>query len=149
MTGYLTEALFTEAAARFGWKMTPQRKAIVDFMVMSHTHPTAEDVFDHVNSEFPMTSRATIYNTLHLLRDHDLITEISVSGIIRFDPRLTSHYHIICETCGSVRDVPDGMLMLSIHPSYDGIQITNLECVIRCMCERCRFISPVLRSVAL
>ena len=67
--GRLTLDGFREAVAVQGWKMTPQRIAIVEYVSNSLHHPTAEDICIHVNERFPMTSRATVYNTLHLLRD--------------------------------------------------------------------------------
>ena len=147
---HLTQKLFIDAVGRFGWKMTPQRKTIVNFIAKSTTHPTAEDVFYYVSSEFPMTSRATIYNTLHLLCSHDLLTELSVGGLIRFDPRLSSHHHFICDTCDLVRDIPDGVLILSIHPDYEGIKTTSMECDERGTCEEYQLMSPAMKnSVAL
>ena len=91
--GRLTLDGFREAVAVQGWKMTPQRIAIVEYVSNSLHHPTAEDICIHVNERFPMTSRATVYNTLHLLRDYGLLQEINEAGVIRFDPNIRDHHH--------------------------------------------------------
>ena len=89
-----------------GLKMTPQRRAIVEYLEHAFHHPTADDVFVAVNAQFPLTSRATVYNTLNLLKEASLVREIARDGVVRFDPNLDEHHHFICRKCGRVEDLP-------------------------------------------
>jgi Fur family peroxide stress response transcriptional regulator len=88
-----------------GLKMTPQRRAIIDYMQSAHHHPTADEVLQMVNRKFPMTSRATVYNTLNWLKQEGLIKEVFEAGSVRFDPNTEHHHHFVCRKCGKVEDV--------------------------------------------
>ena len=45
-----------------GVRITPQRKAVLNFMIQSDEHPTADDIFKALSSEYPNMSVATVYN---------------------------------------------------------------------------------------
>jgi Fur family transcriptional regulator, peroxide stress response regulator len=102
----LSKQQLEDLAVDRGLKMTPQRRAIVEFLERAYHHPTAEDVFVAVNERFPLTSRATVYNTLNLLKQASLVREITRDGVVRFDPNLSEHHHFICRACGVVEDLP-------------------------------------------
>jgi Fur family peroxide stress response transcriptional regulator len=106
-------------AVERGLKMTPQRRAIVEYLEKAFHHPTADEVFVAVNSQFPLTSRATVYNTLNLLKEASLVREIARDGVVRFDPNLDEHHHFICRTCGRVEDLP--------WDAIPPIDVTSLE----------------------
>jgi catalase len=67
-------------------RLTPQRRAIVDYLQTANRHPTLEDVLQAINRRFPMTSRATVYNTLNMLKDEGLVREVFEGDVSRFDP---------------------------------------------------------------
>jgi Fur family transcriptional regulator, peroxide stress response regulator len=120
-----------------GLKMTPQRRAIVEYLQDATNHPTAEEVFRAVNDKFPMTSRATVYNTLNWLKGADLVREVFEGGVIRFDPNTSNHHHFICRHCGKVEDVvADGSFhldqMLKSH------RIEHFEITLRGICPACQ-----------
>lgn len=52
-----------------------------------------------------MTSRATVYNTLSLLKESGLIREVFLGGILRFDSNLGPHHQFVCRRYGKVEDV--------------------------------------------
>jgi Fe2+ or Zn2+ uptake regulation protein len=95
-----------ELAQARGLRMTPQRNAIVEHLEKVQYHPTAEEVFTEVNRRFPMTSRATVYNTLKLLSEAGLLREIRRDHQVRYDPNLSPHHHFICRRCGRIEDLP-------------------------------------------
>jgi len=87
----LIEARLREA----GLKLTPQRFAVLDYLVRHPTHPTAEQIGAGVNRRFPRVSRATIYNTLHSLCEEGLVHEVYLEdATARYDanvkPTITS-----------------------------------------------------------
>jgi Fe2+ or Zn2+ uptake regulation protein len=123
----------------YGLKMTPQRRAIVEFLQTAFNHPTADEVFSAVNRQFPMTSRATVYNTLNWLRDAKLIREVHEAGQVRFDPNNTHHHHFICDACGLMEDIECGLignLQICVLPM--GQTIKSFEVTIRGYCAACR-----------
>lgn len=123
----------------YGLKMTPQRRVIVEFMETAHHHPTADEVFSAVNHKFPMTSRATVYNTLNWLRDAGLVREVNESGQVRFDPNNDPHHHFVCRVCGKVEDVDlevIGKIQVTGLPT--GYRVENQEVTLRGLCPNCQ-----------
>jgi len=141
--GRLTLGNFREAVAVHGWKLTPQRIAIVEYVSNALHHPTAEDICIHVNERFPMTSRATVYNTLHLLRDYGLLQEINEAGVIRFDPNIREHHHFICTGCGSVRDIPQELVSIVFSADATDFEPNDIEVVVRGRCVVCKSLGHV------
>ena len=88
-----------------GVRFTPQRQAILEFLLSTECHPSAEEIYQHVKAKFPGVSLGTIYNTLNMLKQHGCILELSYGDLSsRFDGNPENHYHIVCLGCGKVED---------------------------------------------
>lgn len=99
-----------------GCTVTAQRRAILAFLDGNQSHPTAADVFAAVTHDFPMASRATVYNTLSLLAQVGVVLVMRESGNeARFDPNVTHHHHIICPICGHLADVPASEVTITLR----------------------------------
>lgn len=90
-----------------GYRITPQRVAVLKIMLSSEEHPSAEEIHARVQVDYPMTSLATVYKTLALLKEMGEVTEISLGhGGSRFDGHQTQpHAHLICLKCQKIQDV--------------------------------------------
>ncbi|MEA4902135.1 transcriptional repressor [Desulfitobacterium sp.] len=96
-----------------GVRFTPQRQAILEYLLGTDTHPTAEDIYNHVKAKFPGVSLGTIYNTLNMLKDHGHILELSYGDMSsRFDGNPENHYHVVCTVCGKVVDYHRPLLQM-------------------------------------
>jgi Fur family peroxide stress response transcriptional regulator len=91
---------------RSGFRLTPQRMAIVRELADDRTHPTAQDLFDRLRPGFPTMSFATVYNTLDALARCGLTGSLHLGGAVRFDPNGSPHHHAVCDACGAVEDIP-------------------------------------------
>lgn len=91
-----------------GYRLTPQRLAVVRVLVEDEEHPSAETIYGRLSELLPTTSLATVYNTLDALRDIDQVLEVRpAQGPTRFDVRNPlGHPHLICTRCGRVEDAP-------------------------------------------
>jgi len=91
-----------------GVKPTPQRVVIAQYLVETHSHPTAEEVFDAVVNALPVPlSRATVYNTLNALVEAGVLKEVSTEpGRTRYDANLDRHHHFVDVSTGEIIDVP-------------------------------------------
>ena len=97
-----------EALRSKGYKATPQRIAICQIMLNSRTHPSAQQVYDEVKRIHPTVSLATVYKTLEVLRDLDLVQELNFpEGQARFDSNMKPHINLICLKCGTITDLDD------------------------------------------
>ncbi len=95
-----------EVVVAAGHALTPQRRAIVRWLAGRHDHPTAAMALAAVTRDFPLSSRATVYNTLGLLVEIGAITAIPTGDELRYDPNPDPHHHLRCQVCGGLEDVP-------------------------------------------
>lgn len=90
-----------------GFRITPQRIAIVEYVMSTVEHPSAEQIYHIIKKDYPMVSLSTVYKTLDLLRKKRLVNEIDVNGQSRFDPNTDVHINLVCIGCGKIDDVDD------------------------------------------
>lgn len=96
-----------EALAKRGLRLTAQRAAIYQYLRESHAHPTAEEVYAGLCERYPMLSPATVYNTLDLLKDLGLLTELGFVGSSRrYDTNPEPHLNVLCTICHRIVDLP-------------------------------------------
>ncbi len=90
-----------------GLRCTPQRFAVMAFLMEHNRHPTAAEIFKAVNRVDPRSSRATTYNNLRDLVHAGLVREVAVEGrAAQFDAKKTCGItSFICDRCGNVEDI--------------------------------------------
>ncbi|HLC19233.1 MAG TPA: transcriptional repressor [Thermodesulfobacteriota bacterium] len=89
-----------------GFKLTPQRLAILHYLEGNTDHPTAEDIYQEIRKKNPTVSFATVYNTVQALRDRGELLEITIDPERKhFDPNPQPHHHIMCTNCGKIDDI--------------------------------------------
>ncbi|MEI5908524.1 peroxide-responsive transcriptional repressor PerR [Bacillus spongiae] len=99
----LSEAITTLKGT--GVRITPQRHAILEYLIESMSHPTADEIYKALEGKFPNMSVATVYNNLRVFREVGLVKELTYGdSSSRFDFITTEHYHAICEKCGKIVD---------------------------------------------
>ena len=87
-------------------RLTRQRQIILDELRKSHTHPTADEVYEMVRKYLPRISLGTVYRNLELMTSCSMIQKLTCSGQQkRFDGNPEPHYHIRCVNCDQVRDL--------------------------------------------
>ena len=121
-----------------GLRCTPQRYAVMAFL-MEHTgHPTAAEIFESVNRADPRCSRATAYNNLRDLVQAGLVREVAVEGrAARFDAKGVRHHHFVCDRCGKVEDL-EWYDVPQPRPGSLGKRILReCELIFRGLCAKC------------
>lgn len=89
-----------------GYRITPQRLAILSIVSESDQHPSVEQIYRQVQKDFPTTSLATVYNTLERLKEMEEVLVLPSSGGSRYDGRNPEpHPHLICTACGRIEDL--------------------------------------------
>ncbi|NHN35348.1 Fur family transcriptional regulator [Paenibacillus agricola] len=88
-----------------GVRMTPQRHAILAFLLNTMTHPTADEIYKALAPQYPSMSVATVYNNLKVYIELGLVREMTYGDhSSRFDADMSDHYHALCENCGKLVD---------------------------------------------
>ena len=93
-----------------GFRVTPQRVAIVEYLLKTEDHPSAELIHKVIRKRYPMVSLSTIYKTLELLKEKKLVNEIEVEGEARFDAHTDEHINLVCMNCGKIDDIDEDSL---------------------------------------
>ena len=57
-----------------------------------------------------MVSLSTVYKTLDLLKEKQLVNEIEVDGEARFDAHTDAHINLVCMNCGKIDDIDENSL---------------------------------------
>jgi Fe2+ or Zn2+ uptake regulation protein len=87
--------------------MTRQRETILDVVRQTHSHPSADEIYELVRKQLPRISLGTVYRNLEVLAKMELIQKLELGGTInRFDWDTNKHYHIRCLNCGQVDNAP-------------------------------------------
>jgi Fur family peroxide stress response transcriptional regulator len=96
----------TAKAHEAGFRLTPQRRAVLRALLFSDKHPGAEELFRQVKGEYPDLSLATVYKCLDMLKAMEEVLQLEFrDGSSRFDGRRpASHAHVICTRCGAIED---------------------------------------------
>lgn len=102
-------------------KITPQREKVIEFLFTNDTknnsnflnHPTAEEIHTKLQNIEKGISISTVYNTLELLKEQNLIDEFATpminergkNSVIRIETNLTPHFNLICSNCHKIEDL--------------------------------------------
>lgn len=89
-----------------GVQVTAQRIAVLR-AVSAHPHGTANDVGDAVREQIGTISRQSVYDTLTVLADQQIIRRIQPAGSsTRYEDRVgDNHHHLVCRSCDRLEDV--------------------------------------------
>jgi Fur family peroxide stress response transcriptional regulator len=121
-----------------GLRCTPQRYAVMEFLMEHARHPTAAEIFEAVNRVDPRSSRATTYNNLRDLVQAGLVREVAVEGrAARFDAKGTQHHHFICDRCGNVEDMEWYEVPKPASGSLGKRILRESELIFRGLCAKC------------
>lgn len=115
-----------------GIQPSAQRVAVAGYVLHTHDHPSAEEVFARVREKFLMVSRGTIYNTLNLFVRKGLLRAFNVTGgHTVFDPNVGDHHHFIDDGTGRIHDIPWSALGVSRVSSLEGFEVSEYQVVLR------------------
>jgi Fur family ferric uptake transcriptional regulator len=124
-----------------GWRMTAQRRVVAEVLDGEHVHLTADEVHARAIERLPEISRATVYNTLGEMVSIGEIIEVATDGRAkRYDPNAhRPHQHLVCSSCGTVRDVHPTGDPLAALPDGErfGFAVSAVEVTYRGVCPDC------------
>lgn len=124
-----------EIAARLeraGLRPSAQRVAIASYVLETEDHPSADEVWSRVQVDFPMVSRATVYNTLQALREAGLVRQLVLAeGSVVYDPKTEPHHHFVDDETGLIQDIPWGAIAVGKVDGLDGFEVREYSVVVR------------------
>lgn len=89
-----------------GYKITPQRLAIVKILSASIGHPSVEKIYAQVKQNFPTISQATVYKNIATIKSLGEVLELGFSDDSnRYDGNIPyPHPHAVCSKCKKIVD---------------------------------------------
>lgn len=83
-----------------GYKLTPQRRAVLAALQACGPFPTAQDIYRSVKAASPDVSLDTVYRNLTLLVRLGIVNQVNLPGGSAFELVADHHHHLICLACG-------------------------------------------------
>ncbi len=102
--------IFTKYLTAKNCRKTPERYAILDFIYTEPGHFDMDALYDAMNERNFRVSRATLYNTMELLLECELVLKHQFGSNISYYERSYNndfHHHLICTNCHSVEECKD------------------------------------------
>ncbi len=132
----MVSARFTGPAERLrraGIPPTRQRMAIAEVLFARPVHLSADQVLARVREQMPEMSRATVYNTLKLFREKNMVRELVVDPErVFYDSNTDPHYHLFDVRTGELSDVSADELQVVGTPVLPaGLELEEVDVIIR------------------
>lgn len=105
-----------------GFRMTPQRMAILHVLRHNRTHLSPAEVYKKARKEMPSLTEPTVYRTLEFLAENGMIRSSHAgSGHLTYEIAGEDHHHVVCRICGSEIEVEHTLL----ENLYRKLEITS------------------------
>lgn len=125
-------------------KFTIQREVILETLYNADEHLTPESLHHLIQEKFPelKTGIATVYRTLSLLEDSDMVTSLSFGAQgKKYELGAKEHHdHMICTECGSIAEFVDEQIEERQHKIADelGFKMSDHSMQIYGICKECQ-----------
>ncbi len=125
-------------------KFTIQREVILETLYNSDEHLTPESLHHLMQEKFPdlKTGIATVYRTLSLLEDSNMVTSLSFGAQgKKYELGAKNHHdHLICTDCGNITEFVDEMIETRQHKIAEelGFNMKDHSMQIYGTCKNCQ-----------
>jgi len=119
-----------------GWKCTPQRFAVYEYIKGNQTHPDVNSIWEHLRPQMPSITRESVFRILNELADCNVICRMDKIINARFDGNATNHGHLICERCGKIIDLELPESITNFTPG-GAFTIRHMELRLSGLCPKC------------
>ena len=111
-----------------GLKITPQRLAILEAIIILNNHPTADQILEYIRRNHPNIATGTIYKVLDTLSEKGLIRKVKTDrDVMRYDAVLEKHHHLYCADSDRIEDYYDEELNNILEKYFSRKEIPGLE----------------------
>ena len=124
-----------------GYRMTPQRMAILHVLRHEGTHLSPVEVYQHARKGLPGLTEPTVYRTLEFLAENGFVRSSHTgSGHLTYEIAHDEHDHMICRSCGEEIKVEHALLesMFKKLESASGYRSIDSHITFFGLCPKCQ-----------
>jgi Fur family iron response transcriptional regulator len=128
-----TRANLLEMLRRHQINPTHQRIEIAYALFSRGEHLSADQILTIVNDRHSETSKATVYNTLNLFLEKELIREVIVDpSKVFYDPNTSPHHHLYNVDTGELTDIDASEITLTRLPQLpENMVAEGIDIIVR------------------
>ncbi|UCE00325.1 MAG: transcriptional repressor [Chloroflexota bacterium] len=124
-----------------GYRLTPQRIAILATLRDAQGHLSPAEVYQKVSKDIPGLTEATVYRTLNFLAEQGLVLVAHLGrGQLVYEVAETDHHHLICKQCGDMQEI-DHLALEGLYKQFQdktGYQINTIHATFFGYCPNCQ-----------
>src|SRR5512139_532623 len=135
-----TQQLSEELHA-LGFRVTPQRHAIMHILLQSEGHLSPSQVYARARQSLPGMTETTVYRTLGFLAENNLIQPaLNREGHLVYEIAGRDHHHLICRSCGQSVEVEHALLkdLYARLGTHTGYRLTTGHLTFFGLCPACQ-----------
>jgi Fur family ferric uptake transcriptional regulator len=137
-----SEKRLAEALRTGGYRLTRQRRLLLEVLEESQEHLDAESLYDRAKARDPNVSLATVYRTLGVLKEAGLVEEHRLGEEhAHFEAvQEVPHYHFTCLRCGRVTefDAPQVTHVVQELSGREGVHVAEVHLLLSGTCAECQ-----------
>lgn len=113
------------------------RIKIYEFISKDKIHPTVDDIYNTLKESIPTLSKTTVYNTLNLFKEKNLIKSLNLNdNTMRYELNRSLHAHFKCNNCTAIYDIP-ATLKLNMPDDLKDATIEGENIIVTGTCPDC------------
>lgn len=117
------------------------RVKVLNYLIQKKTHPTVDEIYQNLVTEIPTLSKTTVYNSMQLFIDANLVRILNVGdNESRYDADVSEHGHFKCISCERVYDFSLDYNKLDME-GLEEFDVIDKNVYLRGYCPQCRNIS--------
>jgi Fe2+ or Zn2+ uptake regulation protein len=132
---------WTEILRKRGFRVTPQRLAILRIVQDAGMHLTPLEIYQQARMALPGLTEATVYRTLNFLTEQGLVLAAHIgNGQMVYESAGHDHHHLICRACGHVHQI-DHELLKDLYQQFQartGYHIDSMHVTFFGLCPECQ-----------
>jgi Fe2+ or Zn2+ uptake regulation protein len=139
--------LIKELLDKQNYKLTSQKKIILEALIESNTHQNIKEIYDKIKI-YNKVGLATVYRTLKVFTELGITKEININGISYYELKIYSkkplHIHFKCINCNCIIDIDDSNINLEFIRINNHIEktksldINDVNIILVGLCSKCR-----------
>jgi len=141
MAGQLTETP-NNVSGKLSRRRTEQRQLVLEIIQQAKGHLDADEIYQQARQKSPSISLSTVYRSLQLFKESELIEEHQFDGTRRYyenAPR-SKHHHLVCLGCGRIFEFkcPSTERLKRRISRQEGFKVTDAEVRLVGYCPECQ-----------